>query len=147
MSYPQVETLENPPTLPPGSGRRSSTGPERTNGKAVMDRNAALERVEGDTVLLAELASLFVSDCPKLQSSIREAFECLDPEALARAAHSVKGSVANFAASKAFDAALKLERIGCSGDLTPAAEAVATLDEALEELCEALAGVARETTP
>ncbi|HEV2493064.1 MAG TPA: ATP-binding protein [Terriglobia bacterium] len=145
MTRPQLKTFEYPATVCSGSHRTSGTVPEGANGKEVLDRNGALERVEGDSVLLGELASLFVSDCPKMRSSIREALERHDPEALARAAHTVKGSVANFVASKAFEASLKLEQIGRRGDLTPAGDAAASLDEALEELCQALAEVVKET--
>lgn len=146
MSHPQTKSLENLPTVRPGLDRTSSKGWEGVNGNAVLDRNAALERVEGDAVLLTELASLFVTDCPKMLSAIHEALERRDPEALARAAHTVKGSVANFAASKSYDVALKVEEIGRRGDLAPAAEAVAALDEVLQELCQALAAVARGAT-
>jgi len=147
MTHPQLTSSENPPTVPPGSDRASATSRETGNGKPVLDRNAALERVEGDAVLLAELANLFVGDCPQMQASIHEALEHGDSDALARAAHTVKGSVANFAAGQAFEAALNLEQTARRGDLTSAAGAVEALDGALEELCEALAGVAKETTP
>jgi len=133
--------------VPPGFDRASATSRETGNGKPVLDRNAALERVEGDAVLLAELADLFVGDCPQMQASIHDALEHGDSDALARAAHTVKGSVANFAAGQAFEAALNLEQTARRGDLTSAAGAVEALDGALEELCEALAGVAKETTP
>ncbi|HKS94850.1 MAG TPA: Hpt domain-containing protein [Terriglobia bacterium] len=146
MSHPQTKSLETLPTVRPGPDRASSKGWEGVNGNDVLDRKAALEHVEGDAVLLAELASLFVTDCPKMLSAIREVLERRDPEALARAAHTVKGSVANFAASKSYDAAFKLEQIGRRGDLAPAGEAVAALDEALEELCQALAAVAQGAT-
>jgi PAS domain S-box-containing protein len=145
MTHPRLETLENLATICPSSKLPSSAVLERASSKEVLDREAALARVEGDVALLAELASLFVNDCRKMRSAVREALEHHDPEALARAAHSIKGSVGNFAASKAFDAALKLELVGGHGNLALAGEAAAALEEALEELCQALVGVAKET--
>lgn len=145
MAHPQPETFEIAMARRDPS-RESTAAPVRANGKEVLDRKAALERVEGDAVLLAELANLLVGDCPQMQSSIHEALDRGDSDALARAAHTVKGSVANFAAGKAFAAALNLEQTARRGDLTSAAGAVEALDEALLELCEALAGVAKETT-
>jgi PAS domain S-box-containing protein len=116
------------------------------SGAAALDRVATLAGVEGDSSLLAELATLFVDDYPRMLSSIREALDHQDPEALAVAAHAVKGSVANFAAPMAFDAALKLETMGRCGDLTRAHEACAALERALEQLAEALLGLAKEVT-
>jgi len=59
-------------------------------------------------------------------------------KALGRAAHTLKGSVGNFAAPAAFDAALKLELIAHEGDLTQAEEACARLQEEIERLYPAL---------
>ena len=116
-------------------------------GNGALDHVAALARVEGDRGLLAELAALFVDDCPRMLVSIRQALECNDAEALARAAHAVKGSAGNFAAGKTVGAALKLEMMARGGDLTHAREAVAALEEALAQLTQALAGLAKEVTP
>jgi PAS domain S-box-containing protein len=145
MTCLELTGSESPATERPASDLTSNT--ERTSGAKTLDQDAALARVEGDVGLLAELASLFVSDCPAMQSAIHEALERQDSEALARAAHAMKGSVGNFAAKKAFDAALKLELMARRGDLTHAAEAAAALDEALRELCQALEEVVKETTP
>ena len=81
-----------------------------------IDREAALQRVEGDEVLLADLAKLFCEESPRMLSAIQEAIARKNAEALERAAHSLKGSVATFAAPRAFDLALKLERLGRAND-------------------------------
>ncbi len=49
-------------------------------------------------------------------------------------AHSLKGSVSTFGASRAFEAAFALERQGRSGDLAAAPEGLAELEQALEAL-------------
>ena len=59
-----------------------------------------------------------------------------------RAAHKMKGSVANFAAPATYDAALRLEMMGRSGDLDQAPEALRQLELAVEELRPLLDGVA-----
>ncbi len=135
LQWPQVADL-------PGA-----EGKVQKEGNAALDPAAALARVEGDSGLLAELAALFVEDCPRMLSSIREALAREDSEALARAAHAVTGSVENFGARKAGQAALELEMTGRGGHLTHAAEAVARLEEALEQLTQVLVGLAREVTP
>lgn len=156
---PENDSGELPPSGAEGSPRRVSMWKDRgldskgaagslpppagLEEEAVFDRAAALERLEGDSALLAELAALFVEDCPQLMASIRQAIECQDPEALARAAHALKGSVSNFAARRAVDQALRLEAMGRQGDLEGAPEAYGALQATLGRLIEALTGLAK----
>jgi HPt (histidine-containing phosphotransfer) domain-containing protein len=84
----------------------------------VLDRALALSRVDGDEDLLREIAALFLDDYPNLEAKIREAVVSQDAQALERASHTLKGSVANFAADAVFRAALDLEMIGRSQDLS-----------------------------
>jgi HPt (histidine-containing phosphotransfer) domain-containing protein len=65
---------------------------------------------------------------------IRGAVERSDAHGLERAAHKLKGTVANFSARASYDAALRLEVMGREGHLEKAREALATLDTAIEEL-------------
>ena len=81
-----------------------------------IDREAALQRVEGDEVLLADLAKLFCDESPRMLSVIQEAITRKNAESLERGAHSLKGSVATFSAQRAFNLALQLERLGRAND-------------------------------
>ena len=72
--------------------------------EGVLDQAAALARAEGDMELLGEIAALFLEAYPKVLVDIRECLNRRDPAALARAAHNLKGSVANFCAPAAFQA-------------------------------------------
>ncbi len=74
-----------------------------------------------------------------MQDSIRQSIARGDGKALERAAHSVKGAVSSFGAQAAREAALKLEGIGRSGDLTHAAAAWAELESEITHLTQALA--------
>ena len=56
-------------------------------------------------------------------------------EACMRAAHSLKGSVANFGASAAVAAALRLEQMGRAQQLVEAPEALRALEQALSKVC------------
>lgn len=105
---------------------------------ANLDRAIALEHVGGDEELLQEIASLFLDEYPKTLAEIRAALEGGDPRALERGAHSLKGSVGNFGAATAFQAALRLEMIGRSRNLTGASQAFADLVRALDSLRPAL---------
>ncbi len=104
----------------------------------VLDEAELLSRLEGDRELLSEIVQEFLRDCPKLVARIRDAIAAADGDALARAAHSLKGSAANFAAKSVFQAALELERIGGERDLARAEGAYSILEEELRRLERAL---------
>jgi two-component system, sensor histidine kinase and response regulator len=104
------------------------------NDILVLNRALALSRVGGDEDLLREIASLFLDDYPQLVEKIQAALEANDAHGLERASHSLKGSVANFGAEPAYQAALELERIGRSNDMSQARAAYQRLDESLKSL-------------
>ena len=111
-----------------------------------FDLAAALQRVEGDVELLAELADMFLEEHGSLCDQISEAIEQCDSEAVTRAAHSLKGSVGNFNARGAFEAALSIETAGRSGDLSQAPRYFDALQAELARLVPALQQLAAEPT-
>jgi HPt (histidine-containing phosphotransfer) domain-containing protein len=110
----------------------------------LLDRTAILDRVGGDLDFLEEIAALFAEDCPKLLTDIRSAIAAGNPTALEHAAHTLKGSVANFGAEPARQAALELEMLGRKGDLRPAPEACVVLEREMERFTSALLTLARQ---
>ena len=113
----------------------------RVHSKKVMDVSLVLARLEGDMQLLKDMVGLFLEDYPRLLSEVQEAIAHGDSQALARAAHAVKGSVANFAARDAFDAALALETIGRDGDMARAEHTYAVMERKVKRLSSALASL------
>lgn len=107
-----------------------------------IDTAAALELLEGDTELLREVAALFLDDCANRLSRLRDALREGDSKALELAAHSIKGSVSNFAARRAAAAALAVELIARSGDLGGASQACAALEEEVDRVKRALTAFA-----
>src|SRR5579863_3675158 len=79
---------------------------------AGIDRQVALSRVGGDADLLKEIAQLFLDDYPKSMEAVRRAATSGDAKCLERAAHGLKGSVSNFGAAAAVEAARTLEAMG-----------------------------------
>ena len=132
----------------------ADAGPIESMGEpahTIMDRNLALARVDGDEALLADLAKLFCEESPKMMAAVQQAIAAKDAERLERAAHSLKGAVATLAAQKAFDAALRLERLGRAGDLSEAERAYEALESQIERLRSVLEtlgdGKVREPVP
>jgi PAS domain S-box-containing protein len=119
----------------------AAVGPEYD----VMDWSAAVRHLEGDVELLKEMAEVFLEQSSDLLHKMREAASSGDGGTLERAAHTLKGSVSNFAAKRAFNAAHRLEQIGRSGELSEAANAVAVLEQEIENLKPALTALGRES--
>ena len=108
----------------------------------LVDRATVLDRVGGDEDLLREIAGIFLTEYPRLIDEIQSAVDKGDAIRLERAAHSLKGSVSNFGAPAATEAAYRLESIGRKLQMTQAAEALEDLvlqfqqlRPELEELC------------
>jgi len=108
------------------------------SSKEVFDVNEALDRVAGDQDLLKEIAQLLVEGLPNQIQQIQEGVEANDAQAVMEAAHSLKGSVGNFAARRAYDAAYSLEQMAREGGLTGAQTALADLKQELNALHDAL---------
>ena len=102
--------------------------------KKGMDRKELLDKVYGDTDLLVEIIDTFLDMAPDSLDSIRRAIESNDASKVCESAHFLQGSVGNFEQGLAFQAALELETIGRSGDLSRAYEAFETLKIELENL-------------
>jgi HPt (histidine-containing phosphotransfer) domain-containing protein len=105
----------------------SVTGP-------ALDHEVALARVGGDAELLKEIAVLFLENYDAWLGEIRQAADRGDALGVEHTAHGLKGSVANFGAQAAVDAALRLENLGRSRDLTDVSGSLAALESALTAL-------------
>jgi signal transduction histidine kinase/DNA-binding response OmpR family regulator/HPt (histidine-containing phosphotransfer) domain-containing protein len=100
----------------------------------LMDLNAALERAGGDVEFLKEIANLFLKDTPRTMDALGAAVKGRDALAVQREAHKLKGSVGNFSAPAAFDAALRVEMLGIEGKLSELPGAFAALEREIQKL-------------
>jgi HPt (histidine-containing phosphotransfer) domain-containing protein len=98
-----------------------------------------LERYAEHHELLFEIADLFGAQVPHWMAAMHEAVVRGDAEALASAAHALRGSAANFMAAETVDAALRLEMAAGKGDLTLAGSAVEELKTSVGRLIRELA--------
>jgi signal transduction histidine kinase/CheY-like chemotaxis protein len=105
----------------------------------IFEPQRALDFTDGDGDLLHEVIELYLGERHTLLAEIREAQRAEDGEALRRAAHTVKGTVATFAAEPAREAALSLELMAEANDWSRTAGAIDELEVRLAELAEALA--------
>jgi len=120
-----------------GENVAESAGQAVSNDGAV-NAAALLARFRGDADLLKELVDLFFEESPRILSEIERAIAARDAAALHMAAHTLKGSVGNFMAHEAAEAALRLEKIARSGDLEDAGPAYTALVEWCRQLSASL---------
>jgi two-component system, sensor histidine kinase and response regulator len=103
-----------------------------------------LGRFDGDSELLKELAGIFLQECPRMLDEIRAALGTADLRALARAAHTLKGSVGNFAMPGPWETAQRLELLANSGQLCGAQEIFHVLEQQIAQFNQILARHAAE---
>ena len=85
-----------------------------------FDQTELLARVDNNTAFLAETVDMLTSDGPPLLDQLRRALAAGDTPAVSCTAHSIKGMVSNFCATRAYAAAQRVEQFGKSGDLVAA---------------------------
>ena len=124
------ETVENLPII-------QMSAPEITFDAALF---------EGDLDFLAEIVNLFLETYPSLLSAIEDAVSRKDAAGLTRAAHTLKGAVANFGAKSVVEQARALEMMGKKGDLSSAEEGWRQLRALMSKLTPELQGALERAT-
>jgi CheY-like chemotaxis protein len=104
----------------------------------MFEIDTLIKHYDGDAELVATLAAIFVDSSSVQLSQIADAIARGDAEALAYSAHALRGSVANFHAQAAVDAAAKLEQMARSGDLAMADSVFTALKTEIQQLREEL---------
>jgi len=116
------------------TGADPAADPRPTGADDAFDLTGALARVEGDRVLLGELADIFVHEAPRMLAELRRALEAGDAPALARAAHRLRGSISSFGGRAAMQAAQTVETQGRAGDLAGARGSVHQVEHEVTRL-------------
>jgi two-component system, sensor histidine kinase and response regulator len=110
--------------------------------KDCLDLAALMDRLAGDRELLLELIGLYLEDEQTLIDQVAAAIAAGDSARLARAAHTLKGSVGNFCAQGAHTAALALEAAGREGRMADAGQLFSRLVAELDKVRSALRALA-----
>jgi HPt (histidine-containing phosphotransfer) domain-containing protein len=102
--------------------------------RKICDLKAALKRMSGNVSILQQLVEYYREDVPPLIDRLRAGIAAVDPAEVQHAAHSIKGLVVNFDADSSSHAALQLEQMARSRDLTKAPQALDTLEKEIARL-------------
>jgi two-component system, sensor histidine kinase and response regulator len=123
-------------------GRRTSQVGNLTTDQIrienIFDIEQALESVDGDLDLFREVVAVFSESYPKTMEEIRNAIIKGDANELNRAAHCLKGSVANFGARQVMETAFTLEIMGKNNNLSQGKEIFTLLAKEMEHLEQSL---------
>ena len=113
---------------------------------AVIDLDSLIANLSGDKAILEELIDLFIETAPTMLADIRTAFNAGNAAAMGKAAHTLKGSAANFGAQQVVELSYELENMGEQNRLADADRLIEQLSDLLEEVTRAME-VAKENLP
>ena len=126
-------------------GRIGCGQPERQQepprARATLDRNALLERVDGDWQLVAEITGIFLDNGAQLMASGREALNSGDAQRFGYAVHTLAGMFRSLSADAALAAADSLESLVMAGERHGMEAGYALLEREVELLTAELVGM------
>ena len=102
------------------------------------DRAELLSVYFGDVALIEDIIGVFLANWVEQLNGVRAAVEAQDADALQASAHKLKGSVQNFRAHAAEEAAKALEQAGRDGALEESHAQFVALDRELAVLAAGL---------
>jgi PAS domain S-box-containing protein len=127
----------------PADGAKEVPNSGKTPEDAAFDGTALLAGLDGNRRILRDMVRLFRADSPLRVAEMRNAIGRGDPGGLEKAAHTLKGSVGNFAAQKAFGIAKELELAGKNQDFVAAGKLLALMESELAQLVRELEELTR----
>jgi CheY-like chemotaxis protein len=143
-----VPTVRKPPVeAEPATGLACPIANTPSEGVTeVIDLDALRARVEHDTELLAEMIDLFLDTSPRLLAEVETGVRLRNGKTIQLAAHALKGAMQNIGAAPAAAAALRLETIGNTGDMTLAEDSLTDLNEQFRRLRSALSRISNQVS-
>ncbi|MCQ8902689.1 MAG: PAS domain S-box protein [Methanothrix sp.] len=120
---------------------------ERVEDGCALDRSALSRLRElqeaGEPDVVAELGAIFLSNAPSRIASMHQALERNDPDALYRAAHSMKSASASIGAHRLSRMCAEIEALGREEKLDGVGEKLRALDEEFERVRRELESIAK----
>ncbi len=107
---------------------------------SIYNKHEAIERLEGDAELFADMAGMFITDAESYCVALEEALKSGDARALRREAHTLKSLFATFSCEGGRELAERLEHLAATGGNEGVPELGQGVLAAIRALKEALAG-------
>ncbi|MGH9350642.1 MAG: ATP-binding protein [Terriglobia bacterium] len=118
---------------------------EETPVNAMLDREKILEQVGEDEELLAEVVHIFLDEYPQALARLKAAVEARDAKRIMEEAHSLKGSVANFAFEPVIESARALETMGREGSLASVDQTMSQFENLMNAMLPAIAALGHQS--
>jgi CheY-like chemotaxis protein/HPt (histidine-containing phosphotransfer) domain-containing protein len=112
--------------------------PSASTQPSAFDMDVALAKFDGERDFMMEIAGIFLGGLSDQMTSLKVTLEQGDVSAAARVAHTIKGSVGNFAAERAYAAALQLEKDCRAGNTESLSESHQYFVKEIDRLAEDL---------
>jgi two-component system sensor histidine kinase/response regulator len=136
--FQTIEGLLTSKSVSAESSTNAATGGRNGKPQPAFDEAAFLSRMDGSYEVCAQIAEAFFGEGPKLVERLKGELKKKDAAQLARAAHALKGAIANFTDGQAFQSAVRLEQAARENDLRVVAEGLPRLEREVTELVEEL---------
>lgn len=120
---------------------------QNSRGFEGLRADRLIKALGGDRELLLEIIGLFLRDAPAMLHAVQLGAKRQDADTLAKSAHVLKGSAANFGVTPLYELARELEECAREGELAKVPELVGRLERAAETFEQALARLQREVQP
>jgi two-component system sensor histidine kinase/response regulator len=104
----------------------------------ILDRNAALERIEHDQELYNEICEIFRDDVPNILAKLKTAFHEGDFPLATRHAHTLKSAAANIGATELSDNARLAENAFRVGTFENILSLISQIEQDLSHVLKAL---------
>ena len=115
-----------------------SPAPSATPKTGSFNLQVALESVDGDQELLADVIGVYLDECPRLLRELGEAIEAKDFKTVQRTAHTIKGSSRIFGNTALIESARKMEERGRDEHLEACEPDREELEAIAQHLCQQL---------
>ena len=123
---------------------KPNLAPPNASAAALIDWETALQGVDGDRRLFAEVAQIFLATTADSLSKLGEAVHTNQPESVQRLAHGIKGELLALGAVSVADLAWRLELNGQQRELSEASQTFTQLASQIDALREPLNAFVRE---
>jgi CheY-like chemotaxis protein len=128
------------------TGARDQASPGRSDDEIAVDDAELLARVGGNVALLAEILELCPGEFARRIAELEVAVSEKDAKRIELAAHTLKGTLCNLSAARAYEAVLRLEEMGRKGDLGRVEEAFGLVQTQVQRVQLAVAKVHSDLT-
>jgi CheY-like chemotaxis protein len=115
------------------------------NSLLAWDFTKSLEGMGGDEQLLCDVIGIFLEEIPKHMTTLRQAVNQGNAEALSKTAHSLKGELGYLGVSELSQKARELEEMGRRSNLEHAAEVFAVFETEISGIAASMRKVNRMT--